>query len=79
MLGGDHSISYPIIKALHDKSEGNVGIIQFDAHLDLVDDSPIQGKFSQSSQMRRALELPRVKPENIDKIDKAAAARDSVP
>ncbi len=68
VLGGDHSISYPIIKALHDNTEGNIGIIQFDAHLDLVDESPIQGKLSQSSQMRRALELPRVNPEHIVQI-----------
>ncbi len=56
VLGGDHSISYPIIEALHDNTKGKIGIIQFDAHLDLVDDSPVQGKFSQSSQMRRAIE-----------------------
>lgn len=68
ILGGDHSISYPGIKALHDSTEGNIAIIQFDAHLDLVDDSPVQGKFSQSSQIRRALELPRVKPEHIIQI-----------
>lgn len=68
VLGGDHSISYPIIKALHDSTEGKIGIIQFDAHLDLVDESAIQGRFSQSSQMRRALELPRVNPENIVQI-----------
>lgn len=68
ILGGDHSISYPGIKALHDSTSGEIGIIQFDAHLDLVDDSPIQGKFSQSSQMRRALELPRVKPQHIIQI-----------
>lgn len=68
VLGGDHSISYPLIKALHDQAEGNIGIIQFDAHMDLVDDSPIQGKFSQSSQMRRALELPRIKAHNIVQI-----------
>ena len=68
ILGGDHSISYPGIKALHDRTEGKVGIIQFDSHLDLVDDSPVQGKFSQSSQIRRALELPRVAPENIVQI-----------
>lgn len=68
ILGGDHSISYPGIKALHDRTEGKIGIIQFDAHLDLVDDSPVQGKFSQSSQMRRALELPRVQPEHIVQI-----------
>ncbi|KGR92297.1 formiminoglutamase [Ureibacillus massiliensis 4400831 = CIP 108448 = CCUG 49529] len=68
VLGGDHSISYSPIKALHDSCEGEIAIIQFDAHLDLVDDSKIQGKFSQSSQMRRALELDRVKAENIIQI-----------
>jgi agmatinase len=68
ILGGDHSISYPGIKALHDYVGGKIAIIQFDAHLDLVDDSPIQGKFSQSSQIRRALELANVSPENIVQI-----------
>lgn len=68
ILGGDHSISYPGIKALHDSCSGNVAIIQFDAHLDLVDETPVQGKFSQSSQIRRALELPRIKPHNIVQI-----------
>lgn len=68
VLGGDHSISYPVIKALHDESEGKIGIIQFDAHLDLVDDSPTQGRFSQSSQIRRALELPRINPKHIVQV-----------
>lgn len=68
VIGGDHSISFPIIKALHDLCEGEVGIIQFDAHLDLVDESKMQGKYSQSSQMRRALELDRVNPQNIVQI-----------
>lgn len=68
VLGGDHSISYPIIKALHDNTDGNVGIIHFDAHLDLVDESPVQGKYSQSSQIRRALELPRIDPKHIVQI-----------
>lgn len=68
ILGGDHSISYPGMKALHDYVGGNIAVIQFDAHLDLVDDSPVQGKFSQSSQMRRALELANISPENIVQI-----------
>ncbi|MBN2981237.1 agmatinase family protein [Cohnella algarum] len=68
ILGGDHSISYPGFKALAERTKGKVGIIQFDTHLDLVDDSPVQGKFSQSSQMRRALELPNVNPEHIVQI-----------
>lgn len=68
ILGGDHSISYPGIKALHDHSTGPVAIIQFDAHLDLVDQSPVQGRFSQSSQMRRALELPRIEAQQLVQI-----------
>jgi formiminoglutamase/agmatinase len=36
--------------------------VHFDAHLDLLDESDRQGRFSQSSGMRRALELPRVRP-----------------
>lgn len=68
VLGGDHSISYPIIEALHEHTEGRIGIIQFDAHLDLVDNSPVQGKFSQSSQMRRAIELDRISPEHVIQI-----------
>jgi len=61
IIGGDHSISYPCIRALHDSVEGTVGIIQFDAHLDLVDESPYQGRFSHSSEIRRALELEKVR------------------
>ena len=36
-LGGDHSISYPLIKA-HAKKHGPVALIQFDAHCDTWDD-----------------------------------------
>jgi agmatinase len=35
-LGGDHTIAYPIIKALH-KKHGPVTVIHFDAHLDTWD------------------------------------------
>jgi formiminoglutamase/agmatinase len=49
------------VAGVHDAVSGSVGIIHFDAHLDLLDESPAQGRFSQSSGMRRALELPRVR------------------
>lgn len=66
IIGGDHSISLPGIRAV--AAEGPVGIIQLDAHLDLVDDSPQQGRYSQSSQIRRALELPEVDPKRVVQI-----------
>lgn len=68
VIGGDHSISYPIIKALHDSCDGQVGIIHFDAHLDLVDENALQGKYSQSSEIRRAIELDRVSPDHVVQI-----------
>lgn len=67
-IGGDHSITFPLLKACHDCCEGKVGLIQFDAHLDLMDHSDLQGSYSHSSQMRRASELPRVDPANIVQI-----------
>jgi len=67
-VGGDHSISYPLIKACHDRCLGKMGVIQFDAHLDLMDHSDLQGSFSHSSQMRRAAELPRIDPANVVQI-----------
>src|SRR5262249_21386869 len=45
---------------LHDATTGLIAVVHFDAHLDLLDESPMQGRFSQSSGMRRVLELPRV-------------------
>lgn len=64
VLGGDDSLFFPSVKGLHDAVEGSVGVIHFDAHLDLLDHNPHQGRHSQSSGMRRSLELDRVVPEN---------------
>lgn len=68
LLGGDHSTGWPGIKALHDNTKGRIGIIHVDSHLDLVKESPIQGLYSGSSQMRRASELDRISPENFVQI-----------
>src|SRR5262249_41719899 len=60
VVGGDDSILFPAVAGFHDAVAGTVAIVHFDAHLDLMDESPAQGRFSHSSGMRRALELPRV-------------------
>lgn len=53
-LGGDHSVVYPIIKALH-ASHGPVTIVQFDAHNDLYDD--FEGNpYSHASPFARIME-----------------------
>jgi arginase family enzyme len=60
VIGGDDSILFPAVAGFHDAVQGSVAIVHFDAHLDLLDQSPAQGRYSHSSGMRRALELPRV-------------------
>lgn len=67
VLGGDHAISLPPIRALAATTE-RIGIVQLDAHLDLVDFSPRQGSLSQSNQIRRALELPQMSPARLIQV-----------
>jgi arginase len=53
-LGGDHSVSYPILRAVAAK-HGPVDILHIDAHLDLYD--ALNGdRFSHACPFRRALE-----------------------
>lgn len=67
VLGGDHSISIPAVRALAGRAN-RIGIVQLDAHLDLVEDSPVQGRLSQSSPMRRSLELDAASPKRLVQI-----------
>lgn len=60
VLGGDDSLFFASVRGLHDAVSGSVGIIHFDAHLDIMDHNRYQGRYSQSSGMRRNLELDRV-------------------
>lgn len=57
VLGGDHSISYPVIRAF--EKHGPLRIILIDAHLDYKDE--LMGlKYTNNSPFRRAYELPFV-------------------
>ncbi|WHH57929.1 agmatinase family protein [Petroclostridium sp. X23] len=68
LLGGDHSVTWPGIISLYENTTGNMGIIQMDAHLDLVEDSYVQGKFSGSSEIRRAIEKERISGSNVVQV-----------
>ncbi len=61
-IGGDHSITYPLIKALAKK--GKVAIIWFDAHRDLLPEL-VGSKYSHGSSLLRAIELDNVNPQNV--------------
>ena len=67
-LGGDHEVSIPLMQAYHDYQDGPLGIIHVDAHLDLVDGNPRQGRYSGSSPMRRAIEMGRFNPQNLVQV-----------
>ncbi len=54
VLGGDHSITYPVVKGLH-RSYPKLSILHFDAHPDLYDE--LDGnRFSHASPFARIME-----------------------
>ena len=57
VLGGDHSVNIPCIKALDD--QGSFHILQIDAHLDFVDER-FGVRNGHGNPMRRAVEQPYV-------------------
>lgn len=57
-MGGDHSITYPILQSYREKD--NIGILQLDAHLDFKDHN-YGLKYTNSSPMKRVSELNNVK------------------
>lgn len=54
VIGGDHSISLPVLRALA-KRHGALGLVQFDAHIDTWDEY-FGGKYFHGTPFRRAIE-----------------------
>jgi agmatinase len=65
VIGGDHSVSIPVISALSEHfAPDNIGIVYFDAHPDLND--VFEGsKLSHACVLRRALENKNIHAKNI--------------
>lgn len=59
VLGGDHTITIPVVRGLD--CVGNFSIIHIDAHLDWTE-GPAHIKIGQGNPMRRSAELPYVLP-----------------
>lgn len=55
IIGGDHSITFPAVKALCNNTTGKVGVISFDLHLDLRTYQGIH--ISSGTPFRRILEI----------------------
>jgi agmatinase/guanidinopropionase len=54
-LGGDHSISLPLLRA-HHKRHGPMAVVHFDAHPDTWDEEYPTHKYSHGTPFRRAIE-----------------------
>lgn len=67
-LGGDDAVTYPFFRGLYDTSEGTWGMIHLDAHLDLMDESSYQGRYSHSSGIRRITEMERFRPSALIQV-----------
>jgi agmatinase len=68
VLGGDHSITYPILKAYSKHFKGNIGLIHVDAHIDVMDRWGTE-KYSCASWLRRSIEeFPNLLGENYTMI-----------
>lgn len=65
VIGGDHSITIPVLEGINDVVGESFGIIHIDAHFDLCD-ALCGDKLSHGSTQRRALELDNV--EDIDSL-----------
>jgi len=54
VVGGDHSITLPVLRALA-RRHGQLGLVQFDAHIDTWDEY-FGGKYFHGTMFRRAIE-----------------------
>ncbi|KAF6733144.1 Agmatinase, mitochondrial [Oryzias melastigma] len=65
-MGGDHTITYPILQSIAEK-HGPVGLIHVDAHTD-TSDVVLGEKFSHATTFRRCLEEGLLSPRNVVQI-----------
>lgn len=73
-LGGDHYVSYPILKA-HAEKFGPLAIVQFDAHQDTWDDNG--NRIDHGTMIKRAVKEGIIMPENSIQIGIRTVAPDT--
>lgn len=64
MLGGDHGVTYPAVKAVSESLDRTLGLIVFDTHLDLSDEYR-RDRLTRASPLKRICELPGVDPRRV--------------
>lgn len=66
IVGGDHSISYPNVRAIASHIDGNLGIIHFDRHIDIQERD--MDERMHTTHFFHATNIPNVRPENLVQI-----------
>jgi agmatinase len=64
MIGGDHGVTYPAVRAVARHRGGPLGVVLFDSHLDLSE-SFNDDRLTRASPVRRLAELPEVDPRRV--------------
>jgi len=64
VLGGDHTIPFPTLRAILEERQQKIGLVSFDAHLDLAN-TP---EYWASSQWAKTFELGKLCPKNFVQI-----------
>ncbi|MFX1293384.1 MAG: agmatinase [Promethearchaeota archaeon] len=65
ILGGDHFITYPVIRAILKSYPENFGIVIFDAHVDLYDKWLFKEQFAHCTVFHRILDIPSLEKNNL--------------
>lgn len=63
-FGGDHSIVIPVVEALAKKTDGKVGVIHLDAHMDNMDAFGDE-RYARCCPLHRIYEIDNVDPKNV--------------
>ncbi|MHB1712341.1 MAG: agmatinase family protein, partial [Acidimicrobiales bacterium] len=66
VLGGDHSIGYPTVRAVAEHLDGNLGIIHFDRHVD-TQETDLDERMH-TTPWFHATDIPNVPPSNLVQI-----------
>ena len=64
MIGGDHGVTFPAVRAVASAANLPVGVIVFDTHLDLAE-SFRNDHLTRASPLKRICELPNVDPRRV--------------
>jgi arginase family enzyme len=65
VLGGDHFISFPVVRAVGRALGAPIAYVHVDMHFDLGDDSPGFGRYSCGTPVRRLIDEGPLDPRNV--------------